>query len=316
MATIEESAVFEYCEEMFRKFQERDGGYYPSKHDKPAFVQTAEHFSISIDEVNRIFHEYSKLAADVEMEKINKLPPPLRKRFMEQRAKDLFCNNRDLPYYKIEGSPSSDLTEALDVLSEEYRSLVEYIAQVGWTIPLNIDIQRFQKIKQLIGNDVELEQYFINYYSGGEFRLMCRKIEKTIENDAQRVLFNECVDAFENGKFSICITTLLTVLEGQISFFGDDPTDVRMMRICCFRATDEMNKKHNIKSLCWLSMNKFIKNLYQKSDFSQPEPCMINRHWIQHGRTGRLVEKADCIRVFNALSTIASIKQFQPKQNY
>ncbi len=311
MATIEESAVFEFCQKLFRDMEERDGGYFPSRHDKPAISQTAEHFSIRESEVDRIFNEYSKQAADVEMEKIMKMPPALRKRVMEQRAKDIFRNNRDLPYYKLEGPPSKELADPLDILSDEYRTLVEAIAQSGWTIPLSIDIKQFEELKRLVGNDAALGSYFANYYSGRGLKLMCRKIKGVLEGGSQQTIFAECVTAFEQGMFAVCLTTLLTVLEGFISEFGDDPQDIRVMRICKFHADDEMQKKNNIKSLCWLSMYEYTKILYQKSDFSQPEPNIINRHWIQHGRTGKSAERTDCLRIFNALATLTSIKQFR-----
>lgn len=312
MATVEESAVFEYCQGVFRKLDERDGGYYPSRHDKPAFSQTAEHFSISEAEVDRIFNEYSKQAADIEMEKIKRMPPALRKKVMEQRAKDIFRNNRDLPYYKLEGPPSEELTDALDILSDEYRVLVETIAQSGWTLPLSIDIRRFEELKKLVGDDVAIESYFVDYYNGRELKLMCRKINRVLEGTAQQAIFTECIAAFEKGMYAVSLTTLLTVLEGFISVFGDNPQDIRVMRVCKFHADDEMQKKNNIKSLCWLSMYEYTKILYQTSDFSQPEPSTrtINRHWIQHGRTGKSAERIDCLRVFNALSTLASIKRY------
>ena len=311
MATIEESAVFEYCQRVFRELYEGDGGYYPSLHDKPAFAQTAEHFSINEAEVDRIFNEYSKQAADIEMEKIKKMPPALRKRVIEQRARDIFLNNRDLPFYKLEGPPSKELTDALDILSDEYRALVEAIAQSGWTIPLSIDIRRFEDLKKLVGDDAAIETYFVDYYNGRELKLLCRKIKRALEVTARQAMFTECIAAFEKGMFTVCITTLLTVLEGFISVFGDNPQDIRVMRVCKFHADEEMQNKNNIKSLCWLSMYEYTKILYQISDFSQPEPSTINRHWIQHGRTGKSVESTDCLRVFNALSTLTSIKQYQ-----
>lgn len=309
-ATIEESTVFEYCQRVFRELAERDGGYSPSQHDKPAFSKTAEHFLISEAEVDRIFNEYSKQAADIEMEQIKKMPPALRKRVIEQRVSDIFRNNRDLPYYKLEGPPSEELPDALDIISGEYRTLVEAIAQSGWTIPLSIDIRRFEELKKLVGDDAAIENYFVDYYNGRELRLMFRKIKRVLEGTAQQAIFSECIDAFEKGMFAVCLTTLLTVLEGFISVFGDDPQDIRVMRVCKFHADEEMQKKNNIKSLCWLSMYEYTKILYQKSDFTQPEPNTINRHWIQHGRTGKSAESTDCLRVLNAISTLTSIKQY------
>lgn len=315
MATIEESAVFEYCEKLFRELDDRDGGYFPSKHDGYVFNQTALNFHISEEEVGRIYNEYSRHAANLEIEKINRLPKAIRKNVMMKRAGNIIKNNRDLPFYKLEGPPSEEIQSSLDILSDEYRLLVESVAHLGWTIPLNIDINRFDELKQIVGDDNELDKYFTQYYNGREFRLMCRKISKAIENPARQTIFNECVKSYESELYSVCLTTLLSFLEGFISLFGDNPQDVRVMRICSFHAEDEKVKKNNIKSLCWLSMYEFTNVLFKKSDFSQPEPDTINRHWIQHGRTGKSGERTDCLRVFNAVSTLTSIKQFMPLVN-
>ena len=58
---------------------------------------------------------------------------------MEQRARNIFRNKRDLPYYKLEGPPSKRLADALDILNDEYRAFVEAIAQSGCTLPLSIN---------------------------------------------------------------------------------------------------------------------------------------------------------------------------------
>ncbi|MDT3698851.1 MAG: hypothetical protein RO469_05430 [Thermincola sp.] len=310
MPTIEEGSVFEYCERLYRELDEKDGGYYPSRHDKYVFSKAATNFAITEEEVDRIFNEYSKQAADIEMEKIKRLPIAVRKKILLKKASDIMKNNRDLPFFKIEGPPSEEIPSALDLLSDEYRAVIESIAQTGWTIPINIDIRRFNELMKISGDERTLDKYFSEFYDGREFKFICRKITKAIANPAQKTIFTECVKAFESELYSVCLTTLISVLEGFISTFGDNPQDVRIMRICSFHAGEEMKKKNNIKSLCWLSMYEFTKQLYQKSDFSQPEPDTINRHWIQHGRTGRSGERIDCIRVFNALSTMVNIKQY------
>ena len=74
MATLRERDVFEYCENLFEKLKKDDGGYYPHKHDRMVFEQTAEHFSISEENVRKIYDSYTKLAAQIEMLKIKRLP--------------------------------------------------------------------------------------------------------------------------------------------------------------------------------------------------------------------------------------------------
>jgi hypothetical protein len=311
MATIEESAVFEYCQKLFDDFEARDGGYYPSRHDKDVYTQASAYFSISEIDISRIFDVYSRQAAEIEMQRINKLPSPIRKKAIEKRARDIMLNNKDLPFYKREGSPNEDLPNALDVLSEEYRTMIEAVAQAGWTIPLSIDIRRFETLKRVFRDRSAIDIFFEDFYVGRELKQICRNISNILGGSAQQTIFDECVKAYENNLYSACLTTLITVLEGFISTFGDDPQDVRVMRVCKFYADEELKKKNNIKSLCWLSIYEFTKSLYEKSDFTQPEPSEVNRHWVLHGRTERTAGKTDCIRVFNALSTLVIVKKSQ-----
>lgn len=309
MATIEESAVFEYCENLFRELEQRDGGYFPSKHDKVAIGQTAQRFSISEHEVNRIYGEFTKQTADIEMEKIKRLPPAMRKRVMEKKLSNILRSNKDLPFYKSESPADTEISNPLGILESEYRQMIESIAQSGWTIPLSIDIRRFGELQAIAKDNEALDQFFENFYDDKELKAICRKVRNAIPNEAQKSIFEECVNAYNANLYSVCQTTLLTVLEGFISSFGDNPEDVRVMRICRFQAEEEQKKGKKIKSLCWLSIYEYISNLFQKSNFSTDEPEDINRHWIIHGRTGKVADKIGCLRLFNALSTMASVIQ-------
>lgn len=308
MATMENREVYEYCDNLFRAMGKADGGYYPQKHDTTAFEQTAAHFNISIDEVDKIYGSYSKLAAEIERRKINRLPQAKRKAASMRKLRDIMLNNRDLPFHKIEGEPSEPISSAGDVIENEYKTMVETIAKDGWTIPLTIDIKRFQELEQCASSTEQIDEFFTGFYKKSEFNAMCRRIGKTITNPGQKQRFEECVTMYASGLFSSCLTVLTTILEGYISSFGDDPKDVRVMRICDFHAKEESAQGNKIKSLCWSSMHEYTQSLFEKSDFSQEEPNKANRHWMIHGRTSQLGEGVDCLRLFNAISTMTIIK--------
>ena len=242
------------------------------------------------------------------MEKVKKLPPEVRKRFFKQRAHDLLCNNHDLPFYKFEGEPSDELTNPLDILTEQYQTLIETVAENGWTIPLSIDIRKFDELKSHLDSDESIASFYENYYSGRELRYIYRQAKKMVPMGAQQKAFEECFDAYNNKQFTICRTALISVLERMISEFNSNPCDVRVMHVCESKAKDERSAGNNIKSLCWLSMYKFTKILCDKSDFCQNEPLTMNRHWIEHGRTNRIDDGLDCLKLFNAISTMAYIK--------
>lgn len=73
MATFRDREVFEFCERTFEELKKEDNGYYPHKHDKVVFKRASKHFGISIDEVDRIYDSYTKVAAQIE---IMKAQPP------------------------------------------------------------------------------------------------------------------------------------------------------------------------------------------------------------------------------------------------
>lgn len=308
MATFKDREVFEFCEKKYVELNKQDNGYFPHKHDKIVFDMAAEHFGISKDEVDRIYNSYTKLAAKVEMMKINRLPQAKRKTAMMRKLQDIVLNNRDLPFYKIEGEPSEPIIPANGVIEEEFKETVSKIAQAGWTIPLTIDIERLDELKDCSSSQEDIDKFFSDFYSDDEIDSLYEVIYNSISNIGQKKRFEECYTIFKQGLYSSCLTILTTILEGFISTFGDDPKDVRMMRICNFHADEERNNGNKIKSLCWQSMYEYIKLLFEKSDFSKTEPDETNRHWLVHGRTSQIGDKLDCIRLINALSTLSNLK--------
>ncbi|MGI6700762.1 MAG: hypothetical protein ACOX6G_10700 [Christensenellales bacterium] len=307
MASIDEAKVFEYYQKMYNELEIQDGGYYPSKHDVVALSKTAEHFGIIKEEASRIFSEYSAHAAEIEMDSLRKLPEAIRQRTIQKRLRDIVCNNRDLPFFKTEGIPSEGITNPLEVLTEAYRELVETVANAGWTIPLDIDICNFKVMKTKISDENSIDLFFTNYYTNAKVRLLERKIKRKITNSAQRQMFEECMVSYREDRFQVCRAGLISTLEGLISAYNPDPKDVRLMRVCNHQVENAQNNGQDIKALCWLSMYRFVLGCYNKSDFSTDEPDIMNRHWIQHGRTTRTADKVECLQLINAITTVVCI---------
>lgn len=307
MASILEGAVFDFCEETYKELRERDGGYYPRKHDPETFEKAANKFNISVEEVGRIYDSYTKVSAEIEARKIARLPKGIREKERMRRLRNLILDNKDLPFHKIEGEPDEALPNAQDTIHDEYLTLVENVASKGWTIPMSIDIKGFQELQACGADDKKIDAFFETFYKKSTLNTTCRKIEKALPNQGQKQRFSECLEAFNQGLYSICLDTLITVLEGFLSCYNDDPNDVRMMKVCKYHADEEAARGKTIKRLCWESMYEYIKMLFEKSHFDQIEPNKVNRHWVLHGRTSRIGEKNDCLRLINALSTLALI---------
>lgn len=308
MATFKDREVFEFCENLYIELKKQDDGYYPHRHDKIVFQKAAEHFGISESEVDKIYDSYTKLAAKVEIMKINRLPKAKRQAAMMRKMQDIVLHNKDLPFHKIEGDPVEPIVPATDIIEEEFSDTVSKIAQAGWTIPLTIDVERLDELKECVTSQTDIDNFFSEFYTDDELEKLYQMIYNSISNLGQRKRFEECYIIFKQGLYSSCLTTLTTILEGVISTFGDDPKDVRIMRICNFHVEEERNKGNKIKSLCWQSMYEYTKLLFEKSDFSQTEPNETNRHWLVHGRTSVIGDRLHCIRLINALSTISNLK--------
>ena len=315
MATLKTKNVYEYCEKLYEKFKKEDGGYYPRIHDVSVFKKAATEFGKTIEETLKDYDSYSKLFAKIEVERINRLPEAKRQAVMRQRIYKIMQNNRDLDFLKIESEPQVEYDMPDDIFDEEYKGMITNMARLGWTIPLNIELKRLNELEECTSDAVKLDSFFKNFYTKSEFDDMCSFISRIIVKAGQNKRFEECKDIYLRGQYSSCITVLTTVLEGFISTFGTDPKDVRVMSICSYHAKKESEKGNKITSLCWQSMHEYTKILFEKSDFSQDEPNNANRHWIIHGRTSKLGEIVDCLRLFNALSTMASIKGTNPQNN-
>lgn len=308
MATLKKREIFEFCENLYKQLKRQDNGYFPHKHDKIVFDKAAEHFKLSKDEVNNIYSSYSKYAAKLEIMKINRLPKSKRESVMMRKMQDILLNNKDLPFYIFEGEPSTPIIPAIEVIEKEFQNIIPIIAQSGWTIPFTIDVEKLSDLKTYSKKQQDIDTFFSEFYTDRELDNLYDTIYNSIENFGQKKRFEESYTIFKQGLYSTCLTTLITILEGFISTFGDNPNDVRIMKICNSHSEEERKNGNIINSLCWQSMYEYTKLLFKKCDFSKNEPNESNRHWLVHGRTSQIGDKLDCIRLINALATLSNLK--------
>lgn len=303
--------IFEYMESLYDELERIDGQYLPhSKHDKHVKEATMTKFNISAKKVDEIYDVFSKKAAKKQVEAINKLPMQMRKEKSLELLSDILKNNGDAPWRKIEGAPKNKLKSSLDLLYEEYIDIAETIGEFGWSIPMSMGLSKIDSLKDFGLNEESINIFFEKFYDDKQLKYSSKHILKSNINEHLKSVFVECIDIFNMGKYTASTTTLLTVLEGVLSDFGDDQTDIRMKRICRFQMDKTKADKKIINHLIWVSIYKFIDELYSKSKFNQNEPGQINRHWILHGRTKRELDKIDAIRIVNAIHSLITIEKY------
>ncbi|TCT17126.1 hypothetical protein EDC18_101424 [Natranaerovirga pectinivora] len=308
--SVESGMVYQFVENKYDELKDKDGKYYPSLHDKLVFELAAEEFSITPLEAEKKYSEYSKVEAQLVVKKLNRLPKALKKKREMEMLTNIVKNNGDLPYADLEGPATEPIKSGLITLRDEYKTIVESAGSYGWAIPMSINLSRLEPLRDKENKVGEFDAFFIDYYYNKNFELLVKHVNKSKINDVQKGLFNDCVDAYNSEKYLLCINGLMPILEGILSQFGNDPIDVRMMKICRFNMDKTESDKKLINHLVWASCYSFISNLYKKSDFTSAEPTILNRHWILHGRTNTEWGAEDCIRLFNAIYTVSSLLRY------
>lgn len=197
-------------------------------------------------------------------------------------------------------------------------TVVDKLEEKGWTLPTELGIYAVNAIGQT-DEIKDVDKFLQWYFTEDDYEHFKNMIEGILEapiSEGIKKLVDECHFAFVNKKYAICADSLISVIEGILSSFWDYKTNIRMMKICQTKV-DELSddKEHLIKKYIWVSYNKFIHKLYEKNDFTKDEPSFINRHWLLHGRSGYEIEEVDCIRLFNAISSLCVIIKSEGKDN-
>lgn len=200
-------------------------------------------------------------------------------------------------------------------MSKTLDNVVKKIDGIGWTLPPEMAIYpinvlgRTDKIK-------DVNEFFYWYFTANEsynFKGLIKNILNSKIDKKYKIAIEECFYAYENHKYIICSITLLTVIEGILSSFYPDKTNIKMMKVCQKQVDTIDGNKDIIQKYIWISYNNFIRKLYERSSFDSEEPSFINRHWILHGRSEYNLTEIDCIRLFNAISSICCIVDSEEK---
>ena len=188
-------------------------------------------------------------------------------------------------------------------------SVVDKLASEGWTLPAELGIYAVNVIGQT--DEIEdINTFLAELFTREDYKVTKSMIDSILQSKIReplKELVRQCWDAFQGKLYAVCATSLLSVIEGVLSEFGDDKRDVRMMKICQYHVDNCPANGSTIEKHVWISYNTFIRKLYEKSDFNSDEPDVINRHWLLHGRSDFEQTEIDCIRLFNAVQSLCMV---------
>lgn len=216
----------------------------------------------------------------------------------------------------IQKAISKKAEESVQEFDKELDVVVNKLSAEGWTLPAELNIYAVKTIANT--NKLDDINTFLNWFFTAEnyqkTKDMVAAIKSSPIKEGLKNLLDQCWQAFQNKLYAVCATSLLSVIEGILSEFSDDKQDIRMMKVCQKKVDTFPSTGSTIQKHVWISYNNFIRNLYQKSDFSADEPETINRHWLLHGRSDFEIDELDCIRLFNAVQSLCMIVQVETKE--
>ena len=218
----------------------------------------------------------------------------------------------------IQKAISKKAEESVQEFDKELDVVVSKLSTEGWTLPAELNIYAVKTIANTNKLD-DINAFLKWFFTTEDFQKtkdMVNGIKASPIKEGLKNLTDQCWQAFQNKLYAVCATSLLSVIEGILSEFSDDKQDVRMMKVCQKKVDTFPSTGSTIQKHVWISYNNFIRNLYQKSDFSADEPETINRHWLLHGRSDFEIDEMDCIRLFNAVQSLCMIVKVEAKEAF
>ncbi|BCD24387.1 hypothetical protein BC30090_3284 [Bacillus cereus] len=218
---------------------------------------------------------------------------------------------------------SKSVSSILDIDWEEierpHKEAAESLAQKGWTIPMNMDIEEIFALSRVVSQE-ELDSSFQTFYSNEkEYQHIKTDILKHELIKEWKELLLQCFDSYEKGHYLITIPNLFIIIENLAHLLISPryqkyiTTNKRTRKPPLRDQYKEVQKE--IESdrtyiIYFVSIAVFLKCVFKAGNFDRnPERLeIINRDWVLHGRDyPSNWKQVDALRLLNALHTIIEL---------
>lgn len=178
------------------------------------------------------------------------------------------------------------------------------LASYGWTFPVDLGPGQIENLVTVSHDRLDVDKFFIEHYSN-DLKLfkMFNSVYSADLYDKWYKLIEQCIRTYKSGLYLVTVPALITVIEGAIANLSST-TNTGIIDLSRKRA--ENMETSSVPRYLWNSFYYFALQLYENKSFDKERPQLINRHWILHGRDSYEWNQADCLRIFQALYTLAS----------
>lgn len=125
--------------------------------------------------------------------------------------------------------------------------------------------------------------------------------------ESMKEYIQQCIFSLEHNQYFSCACGLLAIIEGMLAE-GAQSANTKLLSLLS-RVEENASQAHDIeRNLAIANIKGYIETLTIKSDFqSGVEPLDLNRHWLLHGRSQKVIDEGDCLVLLTVLSIILEI---------
>ena len=203
------------------------------------------------------------------------------------------------------------LSQIIEFAIDEMRGsivLTQELSESGWCIPIEQGrVQLHGKIKSssLAKTEVIEEFYAENFSKVIENEL---RRESLLVTEPHKTILTECIESYHEGKYSICIPALFSIIESMLVFLANDGDFNKIRYASPLQVRIDSGDIRNETLLGKLrEIQIVITGLFSKIPFdgSEKDKC-LNRHSAMHGRVERAYKRADALKLFALAAMIMS----------
>lgn len=196
-----------------------------------------------------------------------------------------------------------------------------------WVIPFEYDYDKLKNLSKY-KTRIEFEKYMLKYFNDNRIKRMFSKVRRQCKDNDKKVLLKQVESAFFNDGYAICITSLITMLDGLTLELLEPNSDMQHLS---YKAINDMLEYMNECPLTEFSYELYLKvdilnNFYQKlymyeENFKTTTKRLLSRHINSHG-VKYLNKRVEVLRLLNAICFSQQIidetklqEQFTRKRN-
>jgi hypothetical protein len=181
------------------------------------------------------------------------------------------------------------------------------LGQAGWTVPYWGPLFLAEDLFQ-VAEPNQFDSLFEEEYGAHKKKLEGEMFDRLLTAESLyrwRALLLEIKAAYRKKHYRIAIPALLSVFEGSLFFALNRPASKKQVQSLLTRKLATITGSYD--RVLWASLTGFAGVVFAPHHFEKIPPERLNRHWVMHGRADPNGQRVACLRLLQALDTLATV---------